>query len=62
MVMGAKASGGIRSTEASMVEGALDLVDMKIASIMVPRINVVALEVLFYIQTLNTQSLTSYIN
>jgi CBS domain containing-hemolysin-like protein len=45
MIMGAKQSGGIHSTEASMVEGALDLVDMKIASIMVPRINVVALEV-----------------
>lgn len=44
MVMGAKQSGGIETTEAKMVEGVLDLQDMRVSEIMKPRINVEALE------------------
>lgn len=44
MVMGAKQSGGIETNEAKMVEGVLDLQDMRVSEIMKPRIKVEALE------------------
>lgn len=44
IVMGAKQSGGIETGEAKMVEGVLDLQDMRICEVMKPRINVEALE------------------
>jgi putative hemolysin len=45
IVMGAKQSGGIEKEEAKMVEGVLDLQDMRVSEVMRPRINVEALEV-----------------
>ena len=44
IVMGAKQSGGIETEEAKMVEGVLDLQDMRVSEVMKPRINVEALE------------------
>jgi Mg2+/Co2+ transporter CorC len=44
IVMGAKQSGGIEKQEAKMVEGVLDLQDMRVSEVMKPRIKVVALE------------------
>mmetsp|Transcript_29694 Transcript_29694/g.66593 ORF Transcript_29694/g.66593 Transcript_29694/m.66593 type:complete len:564 (+) Transcript_29694:136-1827(+) len=44
MIMGAKQSGGIETEEAKMVEGVLDLQDMRVSEVMRPRINIAALE------------------
>ena len=44
IVMGAKQSGGIETEEAKMVEGVLDLQDMRVSEVMKPRIKVEALE------------------
>jgi CBS domain containing-hemolysin-like protein len=44
MVMGAKRSGGIEQGEAAMVEGVLDLQDMRVSEVMRPRISVEALD------------------
>lgn len=46
IVMGATQSGGIEKEEAKMVEGVLDLQDMRVSEVMRPRIKVEALEVI----------------
>jgi putative hemolysin len=44
IIMGARQSGGIEKVEAKMVEGVLDLQDMRVSEVMKPRINVEALD------------------